>query len=448
MTELERAQNLWEQTLNHYIKAEISTLIYNTWFKAIQPFFRNENELVLSVSDEIARNYVDKYVDMISEALLLESGRRYDVKVEIQALRRFQNESAKTRPASVRNTLQQAAAHPAFNPNYTFDQFIVGESNRFAYAACVAVASMGDTSYNPLFLYGGSGLGKTHLLQAIGNEVLKQHPDKKIIYVQSERFVNEFIDCIAKKNFDEFRNHYRQADLLLIDDIQFLEGKERMQEEFFHTFNALYEFGKQIVLTCDKPPQSLATLEERLKTRMGSGIICDITPPDYETRMAILNQLMARKQIQLDHDVLDFVARNITSNIRELEGAFKTIDAYSRLGHLMDLESVQNALKDMIHPDRDTVIDIDLIQEIVSNYYNLSRTDLRSNKRGQNIVVPRQLAMYLCRQLTDMTYEEIGQHFGKHHATAMHACTRIEQDLDHDRQLKSDYDTVLKRIQA
>ncbi|MDO5734290.1 MAG: chromosomal replication initiator protein DnaA [Eubacteriales bacterium] len=341
-----------------------------------------------------------------------------------------------------------SSAVSLLNPNYTFDSFVVGPGNNFAYAASIAISSMqGGQDYNPLFLYGGSGLGKTHLMQAIGNEVKRKFPHKRIVYVQTEKFVNDFIQVIKSKHFDQFRRKYRMADLLLIDDIQFIEGKEQMQEEFFHTFNTLYENHKNIVLTCDQPPQTLSTLEERLKTRFSSGLIVDISPPDYETRIAILRQLSEQFGVKVPDDVNEFIARNISSNIRELEGAFKTLMAYCMIAGPIDLSLAKEALKSNIKPNEQRRIDAELIKQVVANFYNITTEDLLSKQRSQDIAWPRQIAMYLCRNSIDMTFSDIGQAFGgRNHATVIHAYDKIKESLQSDEQLKREIEELSERL--
>jgi len=318
------------------------------------------------------------------------------------------------------------------NPQYTFEAFVVGSGNRFAHAACVAVAEkLGGRNYNPLFLYGGSGLGKTHLMHAIGNYVTVKHPEKKVIYVQCEQFVNEFISAIKEISYDDFREKYRSADLLLIDDIQFIEGKEQMQIEFFHTFNALHESGKHIVMTCDKPPQSLASLEERLRTRFSSGLIVDIQPPDYETRVAILKRRAQQNNVNVPEDVFDYISANIATNIRELDGAFNTVLAYSLLAGSIDLEVATAALKDIIQPRPSKQLTAQMIMEIVARYYNVTVNEILSNRRSKDVTVPRQIAMYMCRFVLNMTFPKIGDVFGgKDHTTVIHACNKVSADLN------------------
>lgn len=443
----EDVKEVWQEVCNKYLEKELPTLTYTTWIKPIEPFFFDEKTFILSVPNEISRDFVIQYKDMIANALALVCQKQYDLRIEVN----YQD-----RPALSQNNIFNKSRDDKdkqnvdlLNPAYTFDTFVVGSGNRFAHAACVAVASMqNSTNYNPLFLYGGSGLGKTHLMHAIGNFVLKHFPEKTVIYVNSENFINEFIEAIRLKEFEPFRSKYRMTDLLLIDDIQFIEGKERMQEEFFHTFNALFEAGKHIVMTCDKPPQSLVTLEERLKTRFSSGITIDINPPDYETRKAILLQLAHTHRVNWPDEVFDYIASHISSNIRELEGAFKTIYAYSMLGGGINLETTRNALKDQIDPSSIKSLSSELIMNVTSNFYNVTVDDLKSKKRSADIVVPRQIAMFLCRNLLNLTYKDIGKDFGnKNHATVMHACDKIKEEVNSNTELEKAVKEIKLRLE-
>ena len=330
---------------------------------------------------------------------------------------------------------------------YTFDTFVVGSSNRFAHAACVAIANQQSAnSYNPLFLYGGSGLGKTHLMHAIGNHVRKNFPEKRLIYVQCEQFVNEFINTIGKGSYNNFRNKYRNCDLFMIDDIQFIEGKEQMQIEFFYTFNTLYEQGANIVMTCDKPPNSLSSLEERLRTRFASGLIVDIQPPDYETRVAIINQRCEENRIPLPHDVINYIATNIQTNIRELEGACNTVMAYASLSGDINLQVATDALKDVINPNAKNKVTEQTIIDIVCNFYDITQEDIKSKRRNNEIAYPRQVAMYLLRHVLDLTYEQIAKIFGNHYSTVMHSCDKIETMLKENDKTQEEIENIRKSI--
>jgi chromosomal replication initiator protein len=445
------ARKIWTSACDKYLVNEVSPLTYNTWFRKVEPFSPDERTFVLSVPNDVTREYLVKYTDLISNVLVLLTNKNYDVEVKvfedgISDIESSIEEKRSKKTSAVREKRRHKGS--ALNPQYTFDNFIVGSSNGFAHAACVAVASMqGTQNYNPLFLYGGSGLGKTHLMHAIGNQVQKDFPGKNVVYIQTEQFVNEFISCIQRNDYDDFRRSYRMVDMLLIDDIQFIEGKEQMQVEFFHTFNWLFESGKNIVLSCDKPPQSLAALEERLKTRFISGLTIDITPPDYETRVAILNSLAENDHLILPSEVIQYIANSFTTNIRELEGAYKTIKASADIGHPVNLETVNNLLKNMIHPGTVRPLDPALIMEVVANYYSVTVGDLKSRQRSQDIIIPRHMAMYLCRTKLGLTNTEIGKLFGgKNHATVINACANIKGKLEADPRIQEQLKEIEERL--
>ena len=317
------------------------------------------------------------------------------------------------------------------NPKYTFSTFVVGNNNRFAHAAALAVAEAPASSYNPLFIYGGVGLGKTHLMHAIGNEILRNNKNSKILYVTSEAFTNELINAIKDNTNDQFRNKYRGIDILLIDDIQFIAGKERIQEEFFHTFNTLYESGKQVILSSDKPPKDIPLLEDRLKSRFEWGIIADISNPDYETRLAILRKKAQIDNIIIDDEILSAIATRIDSNIRELEGTLNKLIATASLtsNRQITMEMAEKAINDIVS-QQEKVISATYIQETVGKYFNVNPKDLKGSKRSNDITFPRQIAMYLCRNVANMSLPQIGKDFGKRdHTTVMHACNKIEKEI-------------------
>ncbi len=320
------------------------------------------------------------------------------------------------------------------NPKYTFESFVVGDSNRFAHAASLAVAEAPARAYNPLFIYGGVGLGKTHLMQAIGHFVMENNPYYKVVYVSSEKFTNELINAIQKNKTAGFRGKYRTVDLLLVDDIQFLAGKESTQEEFFHTFNALHEASKQIVISSDRPPKEIPTLEDRLRSRFEWGLITDIQAPDLETRIAILQKKATAEGWKLPNDVFVYIANLINSNIRELEGALIRVIAYSSLTKReITIELAEEVLRDIISTQQATRITIPLIQQAVAEYYDLTVEDLKSKRRTQNITLPRQIAMYLSRELTDSSLPKIGEEFGgRDHTTVMHGCDRVKEFMGVD----------------
>ena len=334
------------------------------------------------------------------------------------------------------------------NPKYTFDSFVIGNSNRFAHAASLAVAESPAKAYNPLFIYGGVGLGKTHLMHAIGHYILANNPKSKVVYVSSEKFTNELINSIKDDKNVEFRNKYRNVDVLLIDDIQFIAGKERTQEEFFHTFNDLHEANKQIILSSDRPPKEIPTLEDRLRSRFEWGLIADIQPPDFETRIAILKKKADVENLNIPNEVMVYIATKIKSNIRELEGALIRIVAFSSLTNKeIGIDLASEALKDIISSRNSKQVTIELIQDIVSSYFNLKVEDFKSSRRTRNITFPRQIAMYLCRKLTDMSLPKIGEEFGgRDHTTVIHACEKISKGLKEDENLQDNIAELTKKI--
>ncbi|MEA4890298.1 MAG: chromosomal replication initiator protein DnaA [Clostridiaceae bacterium] len=439
-------RQIWQKAVI-LLSSEISEISLNTWIKPMEPLSANQGVFMLSVPNDFHKTFVDQYVPLIRNTLKAASSREFEIKIVVgnpDSAARLVQESAS---AEDRDTLGQIN-HSRLNTQYTFDAFVVGSGNRFAHAACVAVAEkQGGRNFNPLFLYGGSGLGKTHLMHAIGNYVLNKYPAKKILYVQCEQFVNEFIYTIKENKYDDFRSKYRNTDMLLIDDIQFIEGKEQMQIEFFHTFNTLYESGKNIVMTCDKPPQSLISLEERLRTRFSCGLTVDIQPPDYETRVAILKRRAQINHTSVPDDVFDFIAANIASNIRELEGAFNTVLCYSLLAGSITIDVAREALKDIIQPIAGKKVSSAVIMDIVSRYYHVTVDDLKSNRRSKEVTNPRQVAMYLCRVLLNMTLPQIGSEFGnRDHTTVMHSCNKVNEEINKQGELVKDIEEIKKRI--
>ena len=334
------------------------------------------------------------------------------------------------------------------NPKYTFDSFVIGNSNRFAHAASLAVAESPAKAYNPLFIYGGVGLGKTHLMHAIGHYILRNNPNAKVVYVSSEKFTNELINAIKDDKNEEFRTKYRSVDVLLIDDIQFIAGKERTQEEFFHTFNTLHEANKQIILSSDRPPKEIPTLEDRLRSRFEWGLIADIQAPDFETRMAILKKKADVENLNVPNEVMVYIATKIKSNIRELEGALIRIVAYSSLTNReITVDLATEALKDIISNKQNRSITIDLIQDVVAAYFNLRVEDLKSQRRTRNVAYPRQIAMYLSRKLTDMSLPKIGEEFGgRDHTTVIHAYEKISESLNNDESLEHTINDITKKL--
>lgn len=433
----EQLDVIWRQTLE-IIKEELNTPTFRTWFENTAPVGMDGGSLVVSAPNDFAKDWLEsRYSTLLGSALLEVLGEPMQIKFTVarsaSPAAHPQDAAATSSPVTEPpsdNALARALAPSSLNSKYTFESFVIGNSNRFAHAAALAVAEKPSQAYNPLFIYGGVGLGKTHLLQAIGQYVRQHFPHLRVRYVSSEKFTNDFINSIRDKDkIVGFQKRYRGNDVLLVDDIQFLENKEATQEEFFHTFNTLHEAGKQIVISSDRPPKDISTLEDRLRSRFEMGLITDIQPPDLETRIAIL-----RKKAQVDHlvigdDVLEFVAAKIQSNIRELEGALIRIIAFSSLtGSDVDLALADDVLRD-IFPDRGTQpISMATIQAEVCRYFGISKVELVGSKRSQKIVYPRQIAMYLARELTDMSLPKLGEAFGgRDHTTVLHATTKIEK---------------------
>ena len=435
---------LWRRAVS-LLEGEVSEISLNTWIRPMEPVSADQGVFILSVPNDFHKTFVDQYVPLIRNTLKSALSIDYEVKIVVGS-----QEQVICPPgsATVDSDNPGQAVNSRLNPQYSFESFVVGSGNRFAHAACVAVAEkQGGRNFNPLFLYGGSGLGKTHLMHAIGNFVMTRQPTKNILYVQCEQFVNEFIYTIKENKYDDFRNKYRNTDLLLIDDIQFIEGKEQMQIEFFHTFNTLYESGKNIVMTCDKPPQSLISLEERLRTRFSCGLTVDIQPPDYETRVAILKRRAQINHVSVPDDVFEFIASNVASNIRELEGAFNTVLCYSLLAGSITTEVASEALKDIIQPMAGKKVDSTVVMDVVARYYHVTVDDLKSNRRSKEVTNPRQVAMYLCRNLLNMTLPQIGLEFGnRDHTTVMHSCSKVADDVNGEGNLIKDLEEIKKRI--
>jgi chromosomal replication initiator protein len=440
--------SLWRRAVS-LLEGEVSEISLNTWIRPMEPISADQGVFLLSVPNDFHKTFVDQYVPLIRNTLKSAFATDYDVKIVVGS-----QDAVACPPGDTSGRLQDGGdtagqiSNSRLNPQYSFESFVVGSGNRFAHAACVAVAEkQGGRNYNPLFLYGGSGLGKTHLMHAIGNFVMTKYPAKNILYVQCEQFVNEFIYTIKENKYDDFRSKYRNTDMLLIDDIQFIEGKEQMQIEFFHTFNTLYESGKNIVMTCDKPPQSLASLEERLRTRFSCGLTVDIQPPDYETRIAILKRRAQINHVSVPDNVFEFIASNVASNIRELEGAFNTVLCYSLLAGSITTEVAGEALKDIIQPLAGKKVDSGVIMDVVSRFYHVTVDDLKSNRRSKDVTNPRQIAMYLCRTLLNMTLPQIGLEFGnRDHTTVIHSCNKVSEEIHTQGILAKEIDEIKKRI--
>jgi chromosomal replication initiator protein len=437
---------LWEKTLN-IIKGELTEVSFNTWIKSAVPLSISEDTIKFGVPNDFTKEILDtRYKDLLINAIKLISTKRYNIEFLIVSEETAAIE--KTKDETKKNVQVSDEMTATLNPKYTFDSFVIGNSNRFAHAASLAVAESPAKAYNPLFIYGGVGLGKTHLMHAIGHYILKTNPRAKVVYVSSEKFTNELINSIKDDKNVDFRNKYRNVDVLLIDDIQFIAGKERTQEEFFHTFNALHEANKQIILSSDRPPKEIPTLEDRLRSRFEWGLIADIQAPDFETRIAILKKKADVEKLNIPNEVMVYIASQIKSNIRELEGALIRIVAYSSLTNKeVSVDLASEALKDIISNKQSKHITIDLIQDAVSGYYNLKIEDFKSQRRTRNVSFPRQIAMYLCRKLTDMSLPKIGEEFGgRDHTTVIHAYEKISEALQNDEALQNTINDLSKKI--
>ncbi len=433
--------NIWEKALNE-LKEHLSVPTFETWFRKIELEKETANAVTLNAPSEFVKEWLEtKYKSLIESTL---SGlKNKDVKVEIVV-----GEKEKGSPQKI------VINNLTLKKRYSFENFVVGNGNKLAYAASTAVAKNPGTAYNPLYIYGGVGLGKTHLLQAISHYLLRNFSDLKIIYTTTEKFTNEVIYAIqnARSNsqlIDRFHKQYRSVDVLLIDDIQFLAGKERTQEEFFHTFNSLHDAGKQVVITSDCLPKEIATLQERLLTRFEWGLVADIQPPDFETRVAILKKKAELENISVPDDVLFYVAKNIFSNIRELEGALVRLVASASLtNEEITLAFATKILSNVIQTNNEPIT-IKRIKKVVSEYFNTSEAALDERKRSQDIVIPRQIAMYLARQLTDSSFPLIGSSFGgRDHTTVMHACAKIGKEAEKQETMKALIEDITKKLKS
>jgi chromosomal replication initiator protein len=442
-------KELWNRVLAD-VGEKISQKAYDIWLKPLSLISVKDTEFFLEVPNKFFKDWIsENYQNLIKESLSHLTGQQYTIQFIIK-------ESAEEKPQnpkdeeriSIPRPARQAVREDGLNPNYTFDDFIVGSSNQFAHAAALAVANLPAKNYNPLFIYGGVGLGKTHLLNAIGNQIAETDPSANICYTTSEKFTNELINCLRYEKMTDFRNKYRNKDALLLDDIQFLGGKERTQEEFFHTFNSLYESHRQIVITSDKLPKDIGGLEERLRSRISWGLIADIQPPDIETKVAILCKKAELFNISLSSEVGLFMASNLGNNIRELEGALTRLRAYSSLtGNEISISMAKETLKDILS-DRQKMITIDSIQKAAAATFNISVSDLKSSKRLKIYSIPRQISMYLCRTMTKCSYPEIGEKFGgKDHSTVIHAVRQVEKRLNEDRDLNNLIEKLKNQLQ-
>lgn len=427
---------IWSKALE-IIREEVSEVSFNTWFDPLEPGKIINNQFYLIVQTDFFKDILmNRYASLIQNAVKQVTTVEYKIVFIIPGEGGMIEEEVKEKPQSQETENFNTSN---LNPKYVFEEFVIGNSNRFAHAASLAVAESPAKAYNPLFIYGGVGLGKTHLMHAIGHYILDQNKSAKVVYVSSEKFTNELINSIKDDKNVEFRNRYRNVDVLLVDDIQFIAGKERTQEEFFHTFNALHEANKQIIISSDRPPKEIPTLEERLRSRFEWGLTTDIQAPDFETRIAILRKKAESENFQVNNEVFDFIARKIKSNIRELEGALTRVTAYSSLTNReVSVELAQEALKDIISTNKPRQINIDMIKDVVAQHFSIQIADFDSKRRTRSITYPRQVAMYLCRELTDLSLPKIGEGFGgRDHTTVIHAYDKISNDINDNIDLKN-----------
>lgn len=426
------------------LEPEVTSIAYKTWIIPLEIISMENSTITFHVGSIVHKDMITgRYATLIKNTFSFLTNIDYDIKVicdeELKDAGIDINNSVSSNSPSITPTYNKSN----LNIKYTFDSFVVGENNRFAHAAALAVSEAPGTAYNPLFLYGGVGLGKTHLMHAIGNEILKHNKNANVLYVTSEEFNNNLIYGIKEGKMENFRNKYRNTDVLLIDDIQFLAGRDRNQEEFFHTFNTLHEAGKQIILSSDRPPKDIQPLEDRLRTRFEWGLIADISNPDYETRMAILQKKAQTDNIIIDNEILSNIATKINTNIRELEGALNKLVALSILKNMpFSIALSEEAIADVVH-NQNKVLSIEYIQDVVAKYFNISVADLKGSRRSSDVVFPRQIAMYLCKSVAQISYPKIGNAFGKRdHSTVMHACEKIESEINQNSNTKLIVETV------
>ena len=446
----------WEmikQTI--HTEYDLTNISYNTWIEPLQFYDVKDDTVYIQIptGQAHALNYIsNKYSNYFKVTISEMMDHDYDISFILEKEKAADTDTELKSPSSNINNINYEQAN--LNPKYKFDTFIVGNNNKFAHSACLAVAESPGNAYNPLFIYGGAGLGKTHLMHSIGHFILEQNPNMKVLYVTSESFTNEVIESIRSGNataMTKLREKYRTVDVLMIDDIQFIIGKESTQEEFFHTFNHLHVSGKQIIISSDKPPKDIETLEARLRTRFEWGLIADISSPDYETRMAILRkkeELDGLEKYHIPDEVMQYIANNIKSNIRELEGSLNKLIALSNLENKpIDIPLAAEALKDMISPDDTRAVSPELIMDVVSEHFNVPVAELKGKKRNAEIVLPRQIVMYLCRNMTDTPLKSIGALLGgKDHASISHGVRKIENDLKTDEALNNTVNIIKKKI--
>ncbi len=450
---MDNIKERWEE-IKQVVRREygLTEISYQTWIEPLE-FYSVDDDIIsiLIPSDKShALNYItNKYREFFQVSIVEMFNHEYVVNfiLEKDAI----NNKKKSEPQNLTPVYNINYENANLNPKYKFDTFVVGSNNKFAHSACLAVAESPGEAYNPLYLYGGPGLGKTHLMHSIGHFILEQNPDKKVLYVTSEEFTNEVIESIRNGNatsMTKLREKYRTVDVLMVDDVQFIIGKDATQEEFFHTFNVLHAARKQIIISSDKPPKEMETLDERFRSRFEWGLIADIQPPDYETRMAILRKNAESYGHEIDEDIITYIATNIKSNIRELEGAFNKIIAFAKLNKVdLTLQSAEEALKDVIYPNKPKEITPNVIIEVVAEHYGVKPEDIRSQKRNAEFVEPRQVFMYLCRQLCDIPYTGIAKELGKKdHTTIIYGVSKITTELQNNEELSNKVEIITKKI--
>jgi len=443
-----KIEEAWSKTIEA-IEGKVGSQTFDLWFRPLKLLRLQDEEIILEVPNKFFKEWIeDHYPGLISETV--ENIVKKPIPVKFEILKRREEKAIRKKETLDENRRAKLASRGIYlSPKFVFETFVVGASNQFAHAASRAVADSPGKAYNPLFIYGGVGLGKTHLMNAIGNAIIDKQPGMKLLYAPAEQFTNEFVYSMRNDKMDEFKAKYRGLDVLIIDDIQFIAGKSGTQEELFHTFNALYDSHKQIVFSSDRPPKDISPITERLRSRFGMGLIADIQIPDVETKMAILGKKSEMEGIVLPEDVSFFLASKIRSNIRDLGACMIRLGAHSSLtGKTISIEMAKDVLKDLIH-DEERALTVDFIQKTVCEYYGLKVQDIKAKKRTRDIAFPRQVAMYLCKVLTGSSLSEIGKGFGgKDHSTVIHACKLIEKKMKEDEEFDKKVDYLMKKIKS
>lgn len=447
-------QEIWAKALD-ILRNNATPSVYDLWFKRLTPKrLEKETTIVFDVDNEFTSIWIkENYEQFIRQALKAVTGRDFDIVYHPNSAAQIEQESTQKAKHNGQSAKARAVNHikceTGLSPQYTFDTFVVGENNRMAHSAAIAVAQAPGTSYNPFFVYGGSGMGKTHLLQAIGNYVMAHKQNARVIYLSSENFTNEFIEALQNNSLGNFRRKYRLVDILLIDDVQFLANKERIQEEFFHTFNALYEARKQIVMTCDRPATEIQNLQERLVTRFAWGLVADLQPPDVETRLAILQKKAAAFNARVLPEVLNLIATRIRSDVRRLEGALLRVKSYQELTNKqINGKEAEHLLADLLSQEATQPITIEYVQKVVAEYYDIRVADMTSRKRPEHIAFPRQVAMYLSREFTNHSLIEIGRAFQRDHGTVLHAWRVVKDLMDVDPKIRDQIVFLTRKIKG